>query len=166
MPDSRDVADLHPHVRAMAEQLLEQVKAAGIPLTVTFTSRSLERQAALYAQGRALPGPIVTNARPGDSFHNYGLALDVVPTELLALPNWGDTPVHQARTDALWAQVGAIGKDIGFRWGGEFRSFRDRPHLEWSGGLTIADLKRGLTPSMPLFQTPSSQPQSPQGVRP
>ena len=164
MPDSCDVADLHPHVRAMAEQLLDQAKAVGIPLAVTFTCRSLEQQAAFYAQGRTLPGSIVTNAKPGESFHNYGLALDVVPTELLALPHWGDIPPHQARTDALWAKVGAIGKDIGFRWGGEFRSIRDRPHFEWSGGLTIADLRRGLTPQTPLFQTPISQPQTPQGV--
>ena len=147
MPDSRNLADLQPHVRFMAEQLIDTAKADGIPLTVTFTRRSLARQAALFAQGRTVPGPIVTNAKPGESFHNYGLALDVVPTELLALPNWGDTPDQQARTDALWSRVGTIGKSIGFRWGGEFHSIRDRPHFEWSGSLTLADLKRGLTPS-------------------
>lgn len=158
MPDSRDLDDLQPHVRSMAEQLLDTAKAAGIPLTVTFTRRSLARQAALFAQGRTAPGSIVTNAKPGESFHNYGLALDVVPTELLALPDWGDTPDKQARTDALWRKVGAIGKGIGFRWGGEFHSIRDRPHFEWSGSLTLADLRRGLTPNPSLSSSPPSQP--------
>lgn len=147
MTDSRSLDDLHPHVRAMAEQLLGQCAAAGIPLTVTFTLRSNATQAALYAQGRTRPGSIVTNAAPGHSFHNFGLALDVVPTELLGLPRWGDTPEHQARADALWAKLGAIGKSIGFRWGDEFRSIKDRPHFEWSGELTLAQLRAGHRPA-------------------
>lgn len=150
MMDSRSLADLNPHVRKMAERLLDDAASAGILLTVTFTMRTTATQAALYAQGRTGPGPVVTNARPGHSFHNFGLALDVVPTELLALPRWGDTPAHQARTDALWNQVGTIGKAIGFRWGGDFISMRDRPHFEWSGGLTLADLRAGRRPITPL----------------
>lgn len=146
MADSRDLADLHPRVRVMAERLLADAIAAGIPLTVTFTLRSMATQATLYAQGRTCPGCVVTNARPGYSFHNYGLALDVVPTELLKLSHWGDTPAHQARTDALWAKLGTIGLGVGFRWGGEFRSIRDRPHFEWSGDLTLADLRAGARP--------------------
>ena len=147
--DSRCLDDLHPHVRSMAIALLNQAVAAGIPLTVTFTYRSSETQAALYAQGRTCPGRIVTNARAGRSFHNYGLALDVVPTELLRLPRWGDTPADQQRTDALWAKVGAIGTALGFRWGGNFRSIKDRPHFEWSGTLTLPDLWRGAVPTTP-----------------
>jgi peptidoglycan L-alanyl-D-glutamate endopeptidase CwlK len=148
MADSRRLEDLHPRVRGMAERLLTDAKAAGIPLTVTFTLRSMETQAALYAQGRTKPGKIVTNARAGYSFHNFGLALDVVPTELLKLPNWGDTKAHQKRTDELWRQIGAIGKAIGFRWGGDFKSIKDRPHFEWSGTLALADLRAGKSPAV------------------
>lgn len=147
MADSRKLDDLHPRVRQMAERLLADAEAAGIPLTVTFTLRSMATQAALYAQGRTKPGRIVTNARPGYSFHNFGLALDVVPTSLLKLPSWGDTPAHQKATDALWARVGAIGKAIGFRWGGDFKSIKDRPHFEWSGDLALADLRSGKRPA-------------------
>lgn len=146
MADSRSLEDLHPQVRVMAERLLAQAAAAGIPLTVTFTLRTMATQDALYAQGRTCPGCIVTNARAGYSFHNYGLALDVVPTELLALPRWGDTTDHQARTDALWATIGASGKALGFRWGGDFTTIKDRPHFEWSGGLTLAALRAGDRP--------------------
>lgn len=146
MGDSRSLDDLHPVVCIMAERLLARSAAAGIPLTVTFTLRSMARQAALYAQGRTVPGPIVTDARAGYSFHNYGLALDLIPTALLALPHWGDTPDHQPRTDALWAKVGTIGKALGFRWGGEFQHLRDRPHFEWSSGLTLEQLRAGQRP--------------------
>ena len=143
MADSHLLSDLHPHVRAMAGELLTRAHDAGVPLTVTFTLRSLATQTALYARGRTCPGCIVTNARAGYSFHNYGLAVDVAPTELLALPHWGDTPEHQARTTALWNEVGAIGKRLGFRWGGDFARLSDRPHFEWSGGLTLAQLRGG-----------------------
>lgn len=153
MVDSRDLTDLQPRVRAMAERLLADAAAAGIPLTVTFTLRSMATQAALYAQGRTCPGCVVTNARPGHSFHNYGLALDVVPSVLLALPSWGDTPAHQAHTDAVWAKLGVIGKALGFRWGGEFHSIKDRPHFEWSDGLTLAELRAGARPSITTQDT-------------
>lgn len=146
MADSRKLEDLHPRVQAMARKLLDEAATAGIPLTVTFTLRSMETQAALYAQGRTKPGKIVTNARPGYSFHNFGLAIDVAPTELLKLPNWGDTPANQKRANELWARLGAIGKAIGFRWGGDFTSIKDRPHFEWSGGLSLADLRGGKRP--------------------
>lgn len=144
--DSRDLTELAPHVRAAAEQLLADAAEAGIPLTVTATRRSAAAQNARFAQGRTLPGPIVTKAPAGYSYHEYGLALDVVPTELLRLPRWGDTPAHQARADALWAKVGAIGKRLGFRWGGEFKWLRDRPHFEWSSGLTLAQLREAKKP--------------------
>lgn len=146
MADSRKLEDLHPRVRVMAQRLLDDAAKAGIPLTVTFTLRSMETQAALYAQGRTKPGKVVTNARPGYSFHNFGLALDVVPTELLQLPNWGDTPTHQPFANELWRRVGVIGKAAGFRWGGDFKSIKDRPHFEWSGSLSLADLRAGKRP--------------------
>lgn len=146
MSDSRSLDDLHPKVRAMAEKLLADAEEAGIPLKVTFTLRSMETQAALYAQGRTKPGKNVTNARAGYSFHNFGLALDVVPTALLKLPSWGDLPAHQKATNATWAKVGALGKALGFRWGGDFTSLKDRPHFEWSGGLTLAQLREGKRP--------------------
>lgn len=41
-----------------------------------FGLRSLDEQGKLYAQGRTIPGPIVTNAPPGSSAHNYGCATD------------------------------------------------------------------------------------------
>lgn len=153
---SRSLDDLQPHMRVLAQRLLEKAKSESIPLTVTSTLRPLVMQAALYAQGRTAPGRIVTNARPGHSFHNFGLAVDVVPNELIALPDWGDTPAHRTRADTLWKQLGGIGKAIGLTWGGDFLHLPDRPHFEWAGGLTLAQLRAGARPGSAARDGPES----------
>jgi peptidoglycan L-alanyl-D-glutamate endopeptidase CwlK len=146
MPDSRRLEDLDPRVAEMCRRHLAACASAGIPATITFTYRSPATQDALYAQGRTKPGRIVTNARAGSSFHNYGLAYDATPTALLQLPNWGDAPAYQKETDRIWALYGRLAREQGLRWGGDFKSIRDRPHCEWSGPLGLADLRAGRRP--------------------
>ena len=146
MPDSRRLEDLDPRVAEMCRRHLAACAAGGIPATVTFTYRSAATQDALFAQGRTAPGRIVTNARAGQSFHNYRRAYDATPDCLLGLPGWGAVPAHQRETDRVWALYGTLAKAAGLRWGGEFRSIRDRPHCEWSGALSLADLRAGRRP--------------------
>lgn len=76
---SRRIEDLHPCLQEKARQLIELCKAEGIEIRVTSTLRTFAEQAQLYAQGRTKPGQIVTRAKPGQSWHNYGLAVDVCP---------------------------------------------------------------------------------------
>lgn len=136
----RDLDKLHPYVKELAEKLLAKCKEAGIKIIITETLRSKERQQQLYNQGRTTPGKIVTNAKPGDSIHNYGLAFDIVPVENgKALWNRYD----------LFKKVGKIGVGLGLTWGGNWRSFKDYPHFQWTGGLTLADLKSGKKPAAP-----------------
>jgi len=139
--DSRNVADLEPKTRAIYEEHQRLCTAAGIPFTVTFTFRSIPTQNELYAQGRTKPGKIVTNARGGQSFHNYRCAYDGTPTVLLKLPNWGDTPAHKKETDRIWALYGKLAVQAGGRWGGNFKSIKDRPHVEYP--IALADLQAG-----------------------
>jgi len=148
MSDSRDINDLHPYLKELCKHHQAACVVNGIPFTVTFTYRSFDTQAKLYAQGRTHPGKIVTNAKPGQSYHNYGLAYDATPTCLLKLTNWGDTPEHQQETDRIWALYGHLGKELGMRWGGDFKSLKggDRPHMEWSGNLSLHDLQMGKRP--------------------
>ena len=76
--DSRDINDLHPAVARGARELIARMNAAGFrAVGISSTYRSIERQNELFAQGRTAPGAIVTNARGGQSMHNYGLALDI-----------------------------------------------------------------------------------------
>lgn len=122
---SRKIEDLHPALQPLAKTFLERAKAAGFDLLVTCTFRSMQEQEALYAQGRTAPGKRVTNAKPGDSAHNYGLALDIVPMH-------GGKPVwNTSGADGeLWAKVGRIGQSAGLEWGGAWQSFKDCPHFQ------------------------------------
>lgn len=144
MKDSRDVNDLHPKMLDMYRHHQAKCTVAGIPFTVTFTYRSIETQNALYAQGRTNPGKRVTNARGGQSFHNYRLAYDGTPNCLLKLPNWGDTKEHQKETNRIWALYGQLAEECGLRWGGRFKSIVDRPHCEYP--ISLADLQAGKRP--------------------
>jgi len=96
----------------------------GKPVFVFEGFRTRERQAALYAQGRTAPGSIVTNAKPGESLHEKGKAVDVVFEKTL----WSNPPED-------WALLGmlakAFGKELGVpvTWGGDWR-MKDFPHFE------------------------------------
>lgn len=79
-PVKRDVDEtlLHPVFRTKLQAVKSALAAAKIPLFVFEAFRSPVRQAALFAQGRTKPGPIVTHAEPWKSYHQYGLAVDLV----------------------------------------------------------------------------------------
>jgi peptidoglycan L-alanyl-D-glutamate endopeptidase CwlK len=88
----------------------------GIEIRVIQGLRTTSQQDALYAQGRTLPGKVVTNARGGQSSHNFGLAVDVVPG-VAGLATW--TPQWSARAPEFVAMVTAL-KRQGLAWGGDW----------------------------------------------
>ena len=134
MINSRSLDDLIPQARVRVDKLIEGCKAAGIDLLVTSTYRDNESQDALYAQGRTKPGKIVTKAKAGQSFHNYRCAVDVVPL-VNGKPVWDDT--------ILWSQIGGLGKQIGLEWAGDWQTFKEYPHFQYTGGKTLKQLQAG-----------------------
>lgn len=76
-PD-RDPLHIHPVLRRKVECILAECEERGLSFGLFEGFRSWERQAELYAQGRTKPGDRVTNARPGESYHQYGCAVDLV----------------------------------------------------------------------------------------
>lgn len=138
MINSRDLKDLHPAVRRRAEAFIAKAKAEGIDLLVTSTYRDAESQQALYDQGRILPGKKVTNAKPGQSWHNWRCALDVVPMRA-GKPVWGTT----GPDGVLWERVGRIGEACGLEWAGRWVKFREMAHFQFTAGLKLADLQAG-----------------------
>jgi peptidoglycan L-alanyl-D-glutamate endopeptidase CwlK len=138
MKNSRQIEDLHPVVQDMARQHLQECAAHGIDIIITSTLRDHESQEKLYAQGRTAPGKIVTHARPGWSWHNWGMAYDVVPLRH-GRAVWGTSGEDMK----LWQQVGILGKLCGLEWGGDFKTFKDYPHFQYTGGLSLADMNAG-----------------------
>jgi len=135
MINSRSLDDLLPPVKERVEKFLNAAKAAGIDLLVTSTYRDNASQDALYAQGRTTPGKKVTNAKAGQSWHNYKCAVDVVPI-VAGKPRWDVK-------DEVWQQVGALGKAAGLEWAGDWKKFKEYPHFQYTGGLTLAQLQSG-----------------------
>jgi peptidoglycan L-alanyl-D-glutamate endopeptidase CwlK len=123
---------LHPMIRNEARAFINDCETQGIKLRVTAGFRSIDEQNKLYAKGRTEPGKVVTNARGGQSFHNYGLALDVVEMKDGVTPLWNNTN---------WEKIGSIGKKYGFEWGGDWTSFTDKPHFQKTFGNDLAQLQ-------------------------
>lgn len=138
--DSRNLDDLHPLVEAKARDFIRRCGAAGVTLLVTCTLRSMATQAALYAQGRTAPGKKVTNAKPGQSFHNFALALDVVPMRN-GKPVWGTSGADAE----LWERVGKCGEAAGLEWAGRWKSFKEMAHFQFTGGHPLAYFQAGGT---------------------
>lgn len=138
MINSRSLDDLHPRVAEMARHFLEHCDAMGIDVLVTSTFRDAQSQSALYEQGRTKPGRRVTNAKPGQSFHNWQVAFDVVPLRN-GKPVWGTTGAD----GDLWEQIGKIGESVGLEWAGRWKKFREYAHFQYTGGHNLAWFQSG-----------------------
>lgn len=140
MISSRNLFDLLPPVRLMAMEFVHECKVAGFDLLITSTYRDKAAQNALFAQGRTTKGAIVTNARGGQSFHQYRVALDVVPM-LHGKPVWS----LKGQDRLLWEKTMKIGEKIGFESASRWHSNPEWPHFQYTGGLTLADYQAGKT---------------------
>ena len=142
MISSRNLDDLLLPAKVRAMNLLRECKEIGIDLLITSTYRDMETQAALYAQGRTAPGRIVTNARAGQSYHNWRVAFDVVPLR-------GGKPVWSTSgaDGVLWQMIGTLGEAQGLEWAGRWKRFREYPHFQFTGGLSLADFNAGKKPA-------------------
>ncbi|OMD55437.1 MULTISPECIES: M15 family metallopeptidase [Paenibacillus] len=142
------LTNLHPVVRSAATALIERCYKLNIPILITQGLRTIAEQDALYAQGRTKPGAIVTNARGGYSYHNFGLAVDFA----LLLPNGSSVSWDMCRDGnnnqiADWQEVVKEAKGLGFEWGGDWTSFKDYPHFQMAFGLTLTQFRAGTKPS-------------------
>ncbi len=124
---------LKPRVKRLTLKLLEECKSNGIGIIITQTLRTTEEQNRLYASGRTRPGKIVTNARGGYSFHNFGVAFDFCPV-VRGEAVWNDLK--------LFEKVGKMGKSLGLEWGGDWKSFPDRPHFQFTAGYSLEDFRK------------------------
>lgn len=121
MTNEEHIATLHPEMRPLVEKFLVEAKKDGLDLKITQSRRTFPEQQVLYDKGRTTPGPIVTKAKPGQSFHNYDLAVDVVPI-VKGKADW---------EGKQWARIGMLGTTAGLEWGGSWKTFKDLPHFQY-----------------------------------
>jgi peptidoglycan L-alanyl-D-glutamate endopeptidase CwlK len=116
------LSDVKPELAEKCEAIIALAASEGFTLIVTQGYRSVEEQNRLYAIGRrGIKGErIVTNARGGQSNHNHRTAVDfafVVNGEI----SWDER---------LYQHIGRWAKQVGLNWGGNWKSFKDFPHVE------------------------------------
>lgn len=132
---SRLLSDLNAPTRKRVELFLKKCEAEGLDILVYCTLRSGAEQDDLFAAGRTKPGKIVTNARAGESWHQYGSAVDFVPM-LGGKPQWDNK--------SLYARAGAIAESVGLEWAGRWAgSLKETAHIQYRGGLSLAQARAG-----------------------
>jgi len=142
---------LHPKVRTEVDNIYRnQIVPALTGRAIcrfAYTLRTFAEQNALFAQGRTRlfdsSGKrlgVVTKARGGQSVHNYGLALDIVLIKDNRTASWEDNVDFDRDGKADWMEVVNILKSNGWEWGGDWKSFKDKPHFEKRFGYTWKQL--------------------------
>ena len=121
--------EIHPYVASKVKELADRLLLEIIEIRVVQGLRTYGYQAQLYEQGRSTPGNIVTNCKPGHSYHNFGLAVDVCPF-VGGKADWDDT--HPA-----WKRIADLAVSIGFVAGANFQHFVDKPHLQMTGKFPV-----------------------------
>lgn len=158
---SRNLQDLTPELADKARKAEEKCKARGVDLLIYCTLRTPQEQARLYRQGRATwkikrkqkklrregygfladilekvgaqTGKKVTNAAPGESWHNFGQAFDAGPVVNGAI-QWS-----YQNNKKSWNIYGNIAEKLGLNWGGSWKSFKDYPHCQLISGGNPTD---------------------------
>lgn len=128
------IATLRLDAQTAARRSLAAIRSAlgpALEARIISGTRSYAEQDRLFAQGRSgKPGPRVTNARGGGSWHNFGLAWDIGLFE---------DGRYLANDVAPYRRAGRAGKVAGVEWGGDWKAFPDAPHYQFgTAGRTIA----------------------------
>jgi peptidoglycan L-alanyl-D-glutamate endopeptidase CwlK len=148
------IAKLHPKIRLEVAQIVEEIEkvlTGSAKIRINEGFRSFDYQNGLYALGRTKINPdgkspkkplgnVVTNARAGSSFHNYGLAVDFCLIIDGKVASWNTLKDFDGDKVADWNEVVKIFKAHNFVWGGDFRSILDKPHFEKPFGFTWRQL--------------------------
>jgi peptidoglycan L-alanyl-D-glutamate endopeptidase CwlK len=139
---------LHPKLREEALEIYEEiceVLTGDAKCRFTFTLRTFAEQDAIYAQGRTKPGKIVTKAKGGQSYHNYGLAIDIVIMVDKDKNGSFESAAWDTKTDfdgdkkSDWIEVVNVFKQHGWEAGIDWR-FMDPPHFQKTFGYSVRDL--------------------------
>ena len=127
-----NLASLQLPAQRAARRFMAAVVADGIDARVISGTRSYEEQNALFRRGRfGNPGPRVTNARGGQSRHNFGIAWDIGIFD-------GGSYLGES---ALYDRAAAVGLFEAIEWGGHWTGFVDRPHYQLALALSTAEIR-------------------------
>lgn len=139
------ITGLNPQFAEAIAKVLQETKARGLSVGLHSGLRTIADQNKLYELGRSVAntdgqtesnpmGNTVTKAIGGFSWHNYGLAADIVYKTKTGAWTW-EMPYSN------WEEIGKVGELFGLEWGGRWERFPDLPHLQLRGNLKTYKLK-------------------------
>lgn len=138
-PTQDKIKLLHPKVRDEVFNLVNEANSklkSNMQIRIVQGLRTIAEQDALYAQGRTTAGKKVTNAKGGSSIHNYGLAIDFCLLIDGKTISWDSSKDFDSDNTADWLEVVQVFVKAGWQWGGNWRTFKDLPHVEKTFGHT------------------------------
>jgi peptidoglycan LD-endopeptidase CwlK len=127
---------LHPSIKNEVTNIIYECDAAlkgRAKIRITQGFRSYKEQEDLYAIGRTKPGKKITNARPGQSIHNYGFAVDICLIIDAKIASWDTVKDWDNDKIADWYECVKIFAKYGWEWGGNWKKFKDLPHFDKRG---------------------------------
>ena len=139
---AKNIVTLHVKVQQLFRDWIAEcqiiAKALGYEYKAISSNRTWNDQAKLYAQGRTSPGRIVTNAKPGYSNHNFGIAVDMG-----VFKDGKYLDEHKpVEAENMHRKAAEIAKKYNIEWGGSWKTFKDYPHFEYKTGKTLAELRQ------------------------
>lgn len=150
-PSENRIKKLHPLVREEVTQIVKECDEAltgRAKVRITQGLRTFKEQDELYAQGRTKAGKKVTNAKGGQSIHNYGLAVDICLIIDGKAASWDTAKDWDNDGVADWYECVKIFARHGWSWGGNWKTFKDLPHFErsfiWKGERKVKATWRNL----------------------
>jgi hypothetical protein len=153
-PANLSVLDsLDPYLANLAAQHLSKMETEGLGTRLIDGFRSYSAQSGKFMQGRGAPGNRVTNARGGESLHNFGLAYDVGVFD-------GKSYVEDG-SDPRYLRAGELGESVSdgitdeglLEWGGRWRT-PDMSHFQFGGGLPVHTIRERYEAGAPIFSSP------------
>ena len=120
-----DIEALHPLVKERCKNLIAKMAQFGKPVRLVEGLRTAKKQDELFNKV-----PKVTNAKGLQSYHQYGLAFDLV---------FRSSGYNAPQAD--WELLGREGKKLGLEWGGSWVGFKDQPHFEYHPNFTWKELE-------------------------
>lgn len=149
----RHLYTVHPNLQIIARTMINRSKSGKYDLKIISGTRSYKEQDDLYSMGRTTEGSIITNAKGGQSNHNFGLAFDI---------GLFDDRGRYLTNEGPYIEVREYSKDMDIEWGGDWKSFKDFPHYQLKTGKSISSIRRDFDLGLLIIPFSGIQQQQPQ----
>ncbi len=140
---------LYPKYQSILSKVSQTLWKEGLEFYIFQNYRSYAEQLALYLQGRDIhyniidKNKIVTNAKPGYSFHNFAVASDWVHKDK-GKWLWDYYEPGTKILKQCWHRYGEICQDFGLIWGGNTIKIGDDwdfPHNQLKTKISLEEFR-------------------------